>query len=178
MRRPRSRGGTGLGLSICSKQVAGLGGHIGAISKAGVGSTFWFTIPLLLPDPPPCRCVVYPGCGLVWSSKQILKLFLTCLMKNESDLQNLQGSPSSAASGCLCLGQLTRYCSPLATIPACAHGLSWQGLALGFAAGPSPAVHHPASVTRARRQASGAAAHGQLEHARRVHRRPCPGIRN
>ena len=58
MRRPRSRGGTGLGLSICSKQVAGLGGHIGAISKAGVGSTFWFTIPLLLPDPPPpCRYV-------------------------------------------------------------------------------------------------------------------------
>ncbi|KAK9831531.1 hypothetical protein WJX81_006368 [Elliptochloris bilobata] len=56
MRRPRSRGGTGLGLSICSKQVAGLGGHIGAISKPGIGSTFWFTIPLLLPDPPPpCR---------------------------------------------------------------------------------------------------------------------------
>ena len=57
MRRPRSRGGTGLGLSICSKQVAGLGGHIGAISKPGAGSTFWVTIPLLLPDPPPrSRC--------------------------------------------------------------------------------------------------------------------------
>ncbi len=67
MRRPRSRGGTGLGLSICSKQVAGLGGHIGAISKAGVGSTFWFTIPLLLPDPPPpCRCVaMFQTCACV-----------------------------------------------------------------------------------------------------------------
>jgi len=63
MRRPRSRGGTGLGLSICSKQVAGLGGHIGAISKPGAGSTFWFTIPLLLPDPPPrSRCALHtPG---------------------------------------------------------------------------------------------------------------------
>ena len=71
MRRPRSRGGTGLGLSICSKQVAGLGGHIGAISKAGVGSTFWFTIPLLLPDPPPpCRCALL--CFLLGKSAPML----------------------------------------------------------------------------------------------------------
>jgi len=45
MSRPRSKGGTGLGLSICSKQVAVLGGAIGAYSRVGSGSTFWFTIP-------------------------------------------------------------------------------------------------------------------------------------
>lgn len=49
MKRPRTRGGTGLGLSICSKQVSVLGGSLGAMSKVGEGSTFWFTIPLLKP---------------------------------------------------------------------------------------------------------------------------------
>ena len=49
MKRPRTRGGTGLGLSICSKQVSVLGGVLGAMSKLGKGSTFWFTIPLLRP---------------------------------------------------------------------------------------------------------------------------------
>lgn len=50
MKRPRTRGGTGLGLSICSKQVSVLGGLLGAMSKVGEGSTFWFTIPLLKPQ--------------------------------------------------------------------------------------------------------------------------------
>ncbi|KAI8475163.1 MAG: hypothetical protein J3K34DRAFT_487042 [Monoraphidium minutum] len=45
MRKPRAKGGTGLGLSICSKQVAVLGGAIGAFSRPGRGSTFWFMIP-------------------------------------------------------------------------------------------------------------------------------------
>jgi signal transduction histidine kinase/CheY-like chemotaxis protein len=42
----RRFGGTGLGLAI-SKQLVGLmGGTIGARSRAGVGSAFWFTLPL------------------------------------------------------------------------------------------------------------------------------------
>ena len=49
MQRPRAKGGTGLGLSICCKQVAVLGGAIGALSKPACGSIFWFTTPLLLP---------------------------------------------------------------------------------------------------------------------------------
>ncbi len=67
MRRPRRAGGTGLGLSICSKQVAVLGGQIGAASKPGAGSTFWFTIPLLQQDAAASTCVLYPyniGFGL------------------------------------------------------------------------------------------------------------------
>jgi PAS domain S-box-containing protein len=88
----RRFGGTGLGLAICRQLVGMMGGRIGVASEPGVGSTFWFELPLQQPRAPamPAKAdradaaaPIRPGRVLVVDDTPTNRLLLQALLREQ-----------------------------------------------------------------------------------------------
>jgi len=96
----RKYGGTGLGLSISKQLVELMGGKMGAESKVGEGSRFWFTLPLPLDLTPPDKAPIdmdMTGVRVLGVDDNPTNLFVLREQLNSWGLRNDSSSSSEDA---------------------------------------------------------------------------------
>ena len=92
----RQYGGTGLGLAICRKLAELMGGEVGVRSAQGVGSTFWFRVPLMWGESQPAALVDEVSGVDPWAGSLSGRMFLVV---DDNELNQRVASELLAAAG-------------------------------------------------------------------------------
>jgi len=95
----RRYGGTGLGLAICRKLVELMGGTIGVTSAEGMGSTFWFDVPLQK-SPAPDRLIATNQAGVPAQNKSVGVPRLRVLVAEDNEVNQMVATLQFRKLGC------------------------------------------------------------------------------
>ena len=149
----RRFGGTGLGLAICRRLVDAMNGEIAMTSQSGVGSSFWFAVPLtlrpLVPVTVDRRPALLTGLSvLVVDDNQTNRLTL------ESQLTTWGMRPALASDAGSALAMLRAAAErgtpfEIAILDMCMPEMSGLELAAAMAAEPQLAMTRPMMLTSA-----------------------------